>query len=320
MIKHATSNPNATGNTGITPNVISYDILKGFVLMDRSKTFTAEQLATHALFAAALQDATIEVLPVNRIFPVMKTDMVVGNADNTEAVSMQKAEYGNVLSKSYGKITYQVTFGVVGKEFFDEISKFTQNTNLAVMLQYAPNIWLMKQSGTGAAGIPCQFIAETPKVAQKQAVTEYKATIVLDYEKALVDKDYKYEYVFPNEEAYNFASNLSGLHNCAINIISASASSLVIDVVREGDGVQLVTEYPTLASATALVLKNASGVAIVPTAVSVNGLNQIVITATITSTFSIGLQTPSVLIATPNFVGTKTTGGYIAPVKSGVTS
>jgi hypothetical protein len=302
---------NKFGNMGMEDCRIALEAIKGIFILPKSLEFTSANIASDSAFITAMQTAASATAATSRLFPILKAGSFKNVTDNTADPTEEKAEYFQILGVSYDKHSLTVEMGDVGVHLMQEIFKYRGNS--AISFGFYMNdgkVAFRKTSSGGAKGMGGQLIPMQYKQAAAAAIGRMSFKIVLDEVDAF-ENDSKL-LVYPFNEQYILPDLIHGIHDVNLSLVSATTSLITVDVMRKGDFANMCVEYPTIAAAAAVVVKNtATGAAVTPSGVTINALGKLAIAGTFTAgTYSVQLANPTALFATPLFIGTLATGGY----------
>lgn len=301
---------NKYGNTGMEGCRIALEKIVGFGL--GSKSLRLDTPTADATFITAIQTLTMAATKTGRLFPVMGANVLANTTDNTADATEQKAGYGQILGVFYDKHTISIEMGDVGIHVYQELFKYHHNKDVACMLYLGDNKLVMANGETGKKKLmPCQVIPGQFKFGDNTKIGSFMLKLVLEEYDALENDDKMYVHQFGS--SYYLPDLVHGIHDVKLELITATTSAITVSATRMGDFANMAVEFAaTIGQTTTFLVKRIStGAMVVPSGVTISALGYLVIAGTFTAgDYLVYLNTPSVLAATPIFVGTTTTGGY----------
>ncbi len=120
----------ALGNTGVPSCYFVPKKIKGIFIVDRSFKIEAANLATEALFKAALQAASLAT-GKGRIYPVANFEAIT---DNSEELQKETTGYGFQKIAREGLYDFTFEYSEGGMCLHKQLRKFNNSSSLAVMM------------------------------------------------------------------------------------------------------------------------------------------------------------------------------------------
>jgi hypothetical protein len=309
MISNSDLCAQKVGNTGWENCGIDIERIKSILIMPRSLSFDADDIASDAAFIAALQAATVADKS-GRLYPLM--DRVVALTNNTAEPGQDTAGYGNLMGVQFGKHNFQMRIDNNGLHLFQQLFKFNNNKGLSFAFIDGNGKFFARKYSTGCKGMPGQIIVNQAMPAVDATVMVQNLSIMLDEEDAIMN-DAKL-FVFPFGSDYVLSDYIHGIHDVVLSGTATTAKA-TITAMLPANFVDFVALYATeLAEITAWsVTAQATGAAVTLTSATVSGST---VTLTPTAPLSAGasylvsLVSPSDLLDLTAPIGSATTGGY----------
>lgn len=303
------------GNTGYQSAGIVPEKFVGFILAPRAFTLTAANIAADNTLIGVLQAASTAVVS-GRVYPFLGPDAVVDLTDNTAEAALEESGYGNLMGVTYKKHQFTVRIGNLGQVLNQNFYKYAGNKDVSIIFVDSKGRLFMKQSGTGAKGMPCQIIADQTKMATGSTAIVQNLKITLDETDAFMGENLL---VYPFGQTLLGANALSdlmsGVHDVELTLISATAQAITVKAIRKADlrnmaDADMYGTAPLAAQPAAWsVVLDSTGVAVTPSGVTVSALGYFVIAGTFaTAPNSVSMKDSAALKALN--VGSATTGGY----------
>lgn len=254
------------GNTEAGQCPIDIDAIVGFILLPRSKFFTATDMATVDSFVTALQDATLAPKG-ERIYPVhdieQQNDQSEENTYETRALgSMAKVRDGRM------DITYRLNVG--GLCLYQQLSKFEKRTDMAALFIDESGLVFGQQRDGNMYGVPLEMI-DSPRLVYNSGSATTIYGIRLRYKQNFLKSGFGSVKLDPSDW-----DSIRGLQTLVIESGGARAAAVSQIKLRIGCGLTSDDFYDTygalIASNDALVLaKNSvTGNQLTVTAVAAN--------------------------------------------------
>ncbi len=307
MISNSDLCAQKVGNTGWENCGIDIERIKSILIMPRSLSFDADDIASDAALIAALQAATVADKS-GRLYPLM--DRVVTMTNNTAEPTQDTAGYGNLMGVIFGKHNFQMRIDNNGLHLFQQLFKFNNNKGLSFAFIDGNGKLFARKYSTGFKGMPGQIIVNQTMPAVDATVMTQNLSIILDEEDAIMN-DAKL-FVYPFSSDYVLGDYIHGIHDV---VLSGSATTAKADItaIMPANFVDFVALYATeLANAGAwVVTKESDGSVVTPSAVTVSG-RTVSIAAALSAgtTYLVSLAAPADLIKLTAPIGSLTTGGY----------
>jgi len=286
------------GNTGFEGCGIVPEEIDRFILLPRTVTFTAANLASDSALMEALLTMTSNP-KATRAFPFVGVGVIDAVTDNTADATAEVSDYGNHRGVTYGQHMYSVLLANNGLHLFQQFAKYAGNKAVSVILIDKRGQMFMRKNGTGAKGMPCQVYMEQPKMATGAAASIGMLKIALEEEDAFLNDEK--QFVFPLAKTTILSDLLHGVHDVRLTQQAIAATSVGITLTLPANFVNLGDYYSTaLAAAGAWVVTNkATGAAVVPSGVTYAAATKAFTLAGLTTatTYLVNIAAPAALLA-----------------------
>jgi hypothetical protein len=298
------------GNVGTPSCAVKLTHFNGYFITEDSFKIPAATIASGWAAVLAYLKAAALASMGNRIFPIHN---VGGYTDNTPAPEEKKNGFGDTVALIEKAHSWDVELDDMGYLWWANLRKFNGRKDLRV-IELTPEVICGSVLSNGDfVGHKATTLAKQVKVGNKTDITKYTVALTLKDPKALTDKIRTI--AIPDE--VTISDEVMGILNVNLALIgTATATSAKVTVTEEISKISLYDEYSgssQLGAAAAWVATNS----VTGATVTVTGVTAVPATksftlayATQTNPVTISLATPSVLAATPLFIGGGETSGF----------
>lgn len=247
----------AIGNTGVPSCYFVPKKIKGIFLADRSFKIEAANLATEALFQAALQAASLATGKA-RIYPVANFEAIT---DNSEELVKETTGYGFQKITREGLYDFTFEYSEGGMCLHKQLRKFNNSSSLSVFLIDDENkVFGQLVDGDLYGFTAANFFAHKVKMNDGSASAKFMINFQLTDPSELNDR---FGIVACS---FDVTGTIKGILDVTVSQSSVVAGTAKVKLTQVLGGVDLYTDFADLfADTDAWVVKNSAGATVTVT-------------------------------------------------------